>query len=113
MSYDMFQQKIDQLHLFQTLQKHDSNLLSLIEATKENGFIFNNTKFIVKTKSIKFFGGIYNKKGMRPNPPNVEDIKTLESPANEAELQHVLRMVTYMALFIPHLSEKRKMNNHG
>ena len=27
---------------------------------------------------------MYNEKGVHPDPPKIEDIKTLESPANEA-----------------------------
>ena len=36
---------------------------------------------------------------MHLDPQKVEDIKTLEYPAKEAELQHLLRMVTYKAHF--------------
>ena len=120
MSQDVFQQKMDQILekcsgtigisddvvVFGKDEKeHDNNLLSLMEAAKENGLVFNSTKCNIKTKSIKFFGGIYDEKGVHPDPQKVEDIKALKSPTNEAELQHVLGMVTYMAPFIPRLSE--------
>ena len=37
-------------------------------------------------------------------------MKAIKSPANVAELQHVLGMVTYMGPFIPHLSEHTAAN---
>ncbi len=59
---------------------HDRNLLYLMEAAKEN-----EQKSNIKTKSINFFRSIFNEKGLHLDHPKVEDIKTPESPANEAE----------------------------
>ena len=97
-----------------------------MEIDKENGLLFNYTKFSIKIKSVNFFGGIYDENGVHPDPPKVGDIKTLKSPTNEAELQHILRMLTYMGPFKPLLLEyttklcdlkkkkkKRTTNMHG
>ena len=85
-------------------KEHGNNLRNLMEAAKKNGLVFNSTKCNIKTKSIKFFRGVYDENGVHPDPPKIEEIKALKSPANVAEL-HVLGMVTYMGPFMPHLSE--------
>ena len=84
-------------------KEHDNNLRNLMEAAKENYLVFSSTKCNIKTKSIKFFGGVYDENGVHPDPPQIEYIKALKSPVNVAKLQHVLGMVTYMGLFMPHL----------
>lgn len=62
---------------------------------KENDIVFNSIKCNIKTKFIKFFGALYDKNGMHSDSPKVEGINALKSPANEAELQYVLRIVKY------------------
>ena len=53
-----------------------------MEAAKKNDLVFNSTKCIIKTKSKKFFGGVYDENGVHRDPPQIEDIKSLKSPAN-------------------------------
>ena len=113
MSQDVFQQKClgtisisdDVLVSRKDEKKQDINLFSLMEVTKEHGLVFNSTKCNIKTKFIKFFGGIYDKNGLHTDSQKVEDIKTRQSLTNELKLHHVQRMVTYMDLFIPRLFE--------
>ena len=62
-------------------------------------------KCSVKTKSINFFGEIYDAKEGPPDPKRVEDIKEIKTPTSTTELQHILGMITYMSPFIPRLSE--------
>ena len=119
-SQDVFQQKINQILkkclgsigisddvvvLGKDEKEQGKNLLNLMEAAKENGLVFNSTKCNIKTKSIQIFGRISDKKGVHPDPHKVEDIKILEYPANEAELQYILGTVTYMVPFILRLSD--------
>lgn len=66
-----------------------------MEAAKENDLVFNRTRCNIKTKFIKFFGALYDKNGMHSDSHKIEVIKALKSPANEAELQYILRMVKY------------------
>ena len=56
-------------------------------------------------KKQHFFGAIYDKNGIRPDRSKVEAIKQLPSPTNITDLQKVLEIITYLAPFIPHLSD--------
>ena len=58
-----------------------------------------------RSKTNTFFGAIYDKNGIRPDPSKVEAIKQLPSPTNITDLQKVLGIITYLAPFIPHLSD--------
>lgn len=52
---------------------------------------------------IQFLGAIYDQNGMHPDPSKVTEIKT--SPLNTTDLQRVLGIITYIAPFIPHVSD--------
>lgn len=120
MSQDVFQQRMDQILekcrgaigiaddvvvYGKDEKEHDDNLHHLMKVAKDHGLIFNSKKCSIKTKSINFFGAVYDQDGVHPDPKKVEDIKSLQSPMNETELQHILGIMTYMSPFIPRLSE--------
>ena len=67
---------------------------------------FNSSKCNVKTRPMRFWAAVYNEKIMRLDRKKVEDIQSLKFPLNVVELQHILKMVTYLATFIPKLSQQ-------
>ena len=85
-------------------EEHDKNLRNLMQIAREAGLVFNSKKYSIKTKSVNFFGAIYDDKGVHPNPNKVEDISALSAPQATTELQH-LGIITYMSPFIPQLSK--------
>ena len=76
-----------------------------METSRTAGLIFNSNKCAINQKQVRFFGAIFNKNGIHPNPQIVEEIKSLPSPTNITELQKVLGIITYIAPFIPRLSD--------
>ena len=120
MSQDIFQHRMDQI-----LEKcpgtvsiaddiavcgkreaeHDQNLPNLMEVTKQHGLVFNSEKWELKVPQIKFFGMMFDKDGVHPDPAKVKDIKSRCSPESKTELQEFLGMVTYMSPFIPKFAE--------
>ena len=58
-----------------------------------------------RSKTNTFFGAIYDKNGIRPDPSKVEAINQLPSSTNITDLQKVLGIITYLAPFITHLSD--------
>ena len=120
MSQDVFQQKMDQflercpgtvgiaddIVVFgRTEKEHDNNLHNLMTKAQDYGLVLNSEKCAIKTPGIEFFGMVYTKNGVNPDPKKVEDIKGLDPPRSKRELQEFLGMVTYMSPFIPDLSE--------
>lgn len=76
-----------------------------MEVAQTEGLWFNGDKCKIDQKQISFFGVIYDKNGIKPDPSKVEAIKQLPSPTNVKELQNVLGIITYLSPFIPRLSD--------
>ncbi|XP_071842713.1 uncharacterized protein [Apostichopus japonicus] len=119
LSQDIFQMKMNQILELcpgtigisddicvfgKTEQQHDENLIRLMEVAREKGLVFNPDKCEIKQPSIKFFGQIYDAQGVHPDPSKVKAMKAIEKPNNVKELQQFLGITTYMAPFIPDLS---------
>ena len=86
-------------------EEHDLNLWKLMETARTAGLTFNSNKCAINQEQVRFFGVIFDKTGIHPDPQKVEEIKSLPSPTNITELQNVLVIITYMTPFIPWLSD--------
>ena len=86
-------------------EDHDQKLHKLFVRAREKGIVFNPSKCHIKQQEVTFFGNRYSKDGVSPDPKKIEAIVNLESPANVAQLQSFLGMLTYLAPFVPNLSE--------
>ena len=85
-------------------KEHDRNLINLMKVAEEEGLVFNSSKCAIKQEKIVFFGMVFGKNRIQPDPAKVEDIKTIPSPTTKQQLQEFLGIVTYMGPFIPNLS---------
>ena len=81
-------------------QQHDDNMWKLMERARQNGLISNPDKCLLKADSIMFFGCLYDKNGVQPDPEKVEDIRAMPSPTHLGKLQEFIVMVTYLSKFI-------------
>ena len=73
-SQDAFQAKMDQI-----LEGLD-NMRMLMERARENGVIFNPDKCSLKVDSVMFFGCLYDKNAVQPDPTKVEAIQMMPVP---------------------------------
>ena len=64
----------------------------------------NPQKTHVKAQAIKFFGCLYDTKGVHPDLGKVNAVHALPAPTNITELQEFLGLVTYLSPLIPGLS---------
>ena len=87
-----------------TETEHNENLQQFMKVAKENGLTLNSKKCYVKQTQIKFFGTIYGREGMKPDPEKVEDIKQIPTPTTKKELQQFIGMIQYLSPFIPDLA---------
>ena len=86
----MFQQKMDQslercpgtvgiaddIIMFRRTEKeHDNNLHNLMTKVQDCGLVLDSEKCAIKTPAIEFFGMVYTKNNVNPDPKKVEDIK--------------------------------------
>ena len=68
-------------------REHDRNLHKLMEVAQREGLVFNSKKCIIKTDSINFFGSLYTRDGIHPDPHKVEDIHAMPTPQDKEDLQ--------------------------
>ena len=87
-------------------QDHDRNLRKLMDRAREHNLVFNFDKTVISQPEIVFFGNVYGCDGVRPDPAKVQAINDLKPPTDTKELQSFLGMCTYLAPYIPNLSEK-------
>ena len=55
---------------------------------------------------VKFMGHLLTSQGLMPDPEKIEAILQMPEPEDVSALKRFLGMVTYLAKFMPHLSEK-------
>ena len=86
--------------------EHDKNLLRLMQVAKEEGLVFNSKKFVIKTSEIVFFGSVYGKDGIKPDPSKIEDTRKMPTPQDRGDLQRFIGLMNYLAAYIPHFADK-------
>lgn len=86
-------------------EEHDFILNKVLYTVKENGVILNLNKCQFGVKEINYLGHILSKDGIKPDPQKINAIICLDKPKNVKEVQTVLGMITYVAKFIPNLSQ--------
>ena len=88
-----------------TEEQHDKNMRSLMDHAHVNGLVFNPEKCSLKADSVMFFGCLYDRNGIRPDPAKVKAIQAMPAPTCLHELQEFIGMVTYLSKFIRGLSD--------
>ena len=87
-----------------TKEKHDERLQQVLERCKENGLQLNAAKCQFRVQQVKYFGHILTKDGILPDDSKIEAL-TAMAPPKTKELRRFNGMATYLAKFIPNLSE--------
>ena len=59
---------------------HDANLIGLMEHAKETGLTLNSKKCLIGQDSVSFFGVIFGKDGMHPDPKKIQGILEMPLP---------------------------------
>ena len=88
-----------------TKEKHDERLQQVLERCKENGLQLNAAKCQFRVQQVKYFGHILTKDGRLPDDSKIEALTDMAPPKTKEEMRRINGMVTYLAKFIPNLSE--------
>lgn len=87
-----------------TQGEHDKALNDTLKALTANGLKLNQSKCEFNRDHITFFGLVFKKSGISPDPAKVSAIRESNSPANAGELRSFLGMTSYFPRFIPNYS---------
>ena len=83
-----------------TEEQHNDDMWKLMERARQNGLVFNPDKCLLKADPIMFFGCLYDKNGVQPDPEKFEAIRVMPAPTCLHELQEFIRMLTFLSKFI-------------
>ena len=83
-----------------TESDHIKAIEQIMQVTKESGITFNAPKCHFGKPEIKFWGCIYGKNGVRPDPEKVECLKFITPPNSKSEVISFLCMMQSNADFI-------------
>ena len=84
--------------------EHDKALDATLRRLEENGAKLNRDKCVFGVEELKFFGHIFSKDGIRPDPEKIETITKTKPPENAQEVRSFLGMTQYVARFIENYS---------
>ena len=92
-----------------TREDHDSNLINFLNVCQMEGLCLSSKKLELHRDRVSFFGAIYSREGVHPDPKKIQGIEEMTAPESKQQLQSFLGMVTYMGNFIPHLSHHTEL----
>ena len=84
---------------------HNCKLRSLLERCEQHGIKLNPDKCKFNVTQIKFLGHIVSSSGLRADPAKIEAISKMEAPSDVAAVERLRGTVTYLARYVPKLSE--------
>ena len=84
---------------------HNCNLRNLLSRCEEHGVGLNPDKCQFNVPEIKFLGHVVSASGLKADPTKIEAIVKMEAPTDVAAVERLRGTVTYLARYVPKLSE--------
>ena len=81
-------------------------LTQVLDRCHERNLKLNREKCHFRVSEVHYVGHVLSAGGVKPDPPKVEAIIAMATPANPEDLQRFLGVVTYLSKFIPNMSQK-------
>ena len=86
-------------------EEHDQNLRAVFQRLREKGLTLNKSKCEYSKDKLEFFGYVFSKDGIAPDPKKVE-VFNLSTPSTASEVRSLLGMTNYCSRFIPDYATK-------
>ena len=88
----------------EAMVEHDKHLQQVLQRLQENGLTANLPKFEFRKPKMEFYGMVFSKDGIEPDPKKVDALTMMTPPTSVGEVQSLLGMTNFLARFIPHYS---------
>ena len=85
-------------------EDYDQNLRAVMDRIQKSGLKLNKSKCAFGLNQLKYCGHIFSDKGVKADPSKIEAITNMPTPESPADLRRFLRMVQYLAKFVPNLA---------
>ena len=76
--------------------EHDRNFLAFMEKFIENNFTLNLEKIQFKQTQVSFYGHIWSKHSISPDPKKIQALKHMEFPPDKETMRPFLGMINYL-----------------
>jgi hypothetical protein len=81
-------------------KEHDVRLDRTLERLRDYGLTLRREKCHIGQKEVIFFGHVFSKEGMSPDPEKVEHIKSWPEPKDKSEVKSFLQTVQFVAPYM-------------
>ena len=88
-----------------TQSDHDEALKKVFQKFSDVNLTLNKSKCEFNKSSLSFFGFVFSKDGVSPDPDKVKAIHDMAPPKSATEVRSFLGMATYCTKFIPSFSD--------
>ena len=100
----------DDILVFGKSQKdHDQHLRAVFQRLREKGLTLNKSKCEYSKDKLEFFGYVFSKEGISPDPKKVEEVVNLSTPSTASEVRSLLGMTNYCSRFTPDYATKTEL----
>ena len=76
--------------------EHDRNFLAFMEKCMENNLTLNVMKIQFKQSQVSFYGHVWSKNGISPDPKKIQALKHMEFPPDKETMRSFLGMINYL-----------------
>ena len=76
--------------------EHNRNFLAFMEKCMENNLTLNSEKIQFKQSQVSFYGHIWSKHGILPDPKKIQALKHMEFPPDKETMRSFLGMINYL-----------------
>ena len=96
--------------------EHDRNFLAFMEKCMENNLTLNLEKIQFKQSQLSFYGHIWSKHSISPDPKKMQALKHLEFPPDKETMRSFLGVINYLnrysALALTHILQHPSVHSH-
>ena len=100
-----------------TTEQHNESLTRVFQALSDQHVTLNKEKCEFNKSSVEFFGHIFSKDGVAPDPKKVSAIKNAVVPKDRKEVASLLGLANYCSRYIPNfatvVTPLRKLTHQG
>lgn len=100
-----------------TTEQHNESLTRVFQALSDQHVTLNKEKCEFNKSSVEFFGHIFSKDGVAPDPKKVSAIKNAVTPKDWKEVASLLGLANYCSRYIPNfatvVTPLRKLTHQG
>ena len=90
------------------MKHHDQILHQVIERATSYNLRLNYEKCHIRQPSVRYIGHLITAEGLKPDPEKIKAVAEMPDPQDQSDVKRFLGFVTYLAKFIPNLSDVDK-----